>query len=90
MDLERRTEEDSSKLGRVEVDAVVKIRRALALAESGQPLYPGEGREAAAAIAEVEARLARLRARGIEFAKVDLSSYVRQLVPARGRMTLAS
>ncbi|HUW58226.1 MAG TPA: hypothetical protein VMZ92_16435 [Planctomycetota bacterium] len=73
-----------------EEDAVIIVRRALKRAEEGQPLFPGEDAEAYRAVEKLEERLARLKARGLEFGDVELSVYARKLLPGSGPLTLAS
>ena len=71
-------------------DPVVVIRHALERAEQRLPLFEGEDSEAQGALRALEERLGRLKTMGIEFSDVELSAYVRKLLPGNGRMTLVS
>jgi len=70
-------------------DPVVVVRRALGRAEGRHPLFPGEEAEAASALGELEQRLKRLKARGVQFSDIELSVYARQL-RGGGRITMVS
>ncbi|KPJ52323.1 MAG: hypothetical protein AMS16_06510 [Planctomycetes bacterium DG_58] len=87
--------EESAGRGRMprglrEEDPVVVMRHALERAEQRLPLFVGEDSEAQGALRALEERLGRLKTMGIEFSDVELSAYVRKLLPGNGRMTLVS
>ena len=71
-------------------DAVVVIRRALAQAENGMPLFRGEDRETEGALNVLEDRLRRLRTLGVEFEDVGLSFYAKRLISPSQRISVAS
>ena len=69
---------------RVPEDAVTRVRRALERVAKEYPLFPGEEAEAEGALKVLEERLGRLAARGVH--GVELSVYVRTLLPGDGRL----
>lgn len=90
MSIERGTELQTSRRTRAPEDAVSVMHRALARAERGDPLLPGEEQETWAAAFELAQRLDRLKARGVEFSEIELSMYVRGLLAGPGRVPVPS
>lgn len=71
-------------------DAVVVVRRALARAEDGHPLFLGEDVGTEAALAVLEDRVRRVKAMGGEFTDIEVSVYARQLRSGSGRVPMVS
>jgi hypothetical protein len=71
-------------------DAVVIVRRALERVARGEPLFRMEMIEVQAALGTLKERVKRLRARGVEFADIDLSVYSRELLRGSGNVTTIS
>ena len=71
-------------------DAVVTVRRALERAAKGEPLFRMEMIEVQAALVTLKERLSRLRARGGEFADIELSVYCRELLRGSGNVSTIS
>ena len=90
MSIERGTEHRSLRRRTAREDAVIVVRQALERAETSRPLFTGEVPEGQAAACILNERLKNLKARGVEFADIELSTYARQLLSGPGRMPMAS
>lgn len=71
-------------------DSVVTVRRLLGRAEEGKPLFRAEQMEGRRALLALKERLQRLKARGVEFADIELSVYARQLLGDADPISLVS